>query len=111
MTKSQILRLWMKRYGDLSAGSRDRFLRRGEVARLARYPNDVVRRAIAWSNMLGDALAFAASAYQGEPSELPAEPKMADTAQPPAPPPRLSRDVNAELRRRLGPTQHYDDDF
>jgi hypothetical protein len=112
MTKRQILALWMKRYGDLSAASRDRFLKRTEVGRLARYPDDVVRQAIAFSNMLGDALAFAHSAYEGEPRELPPEPGRSDASTPPAPPPRpLRSDVNAALRRQLGPTQHYDDGF
>jgi hypothetical protein len=111
MTKRQVLAVWMKRYGDLSAGSRDRFLRRREVARLTRYPDDVVKRAIAFSNLLADALAFAHSAYEGEPRELPAEPKRSDTVQAVAAPRPLSEDVNAELRRRLGPTQRYDGDF
>jgi hypothetical protein len=100
----------MKRYGDLSVASRDRFLRRGEVARLGRYPDEVVRRAIAFSNLLGEALAFAHSAYEGEPRELPPEPKLSDASPPPAARP-LRSDVNAELRHRLGPTQHYDDHF
>ena len=110
MTKRQILAVWMKRYGDLSAASRDRFLRRREVARLGRYPDEVVREAIAFSNMLGDALAFAHSAYEGEPRELPPEPGLSDASPPQAPRP-LRSDVNAALRRQLGPTQHYDDGF
>ena len=111
MTKRQILARWMQRHGELSAASRDRFLKRKEVARLARYPDDVVRQAIGFSNLLGDALAFAHSAYEGEPGELPAEPKVSDGGQASAPPRPLSHEVTAELRRRLGATQHYDDDF
>ena len=100
--------MWVKRYGELSPASRDRFLKRREVARLARYPDDVVRRAIAFSNLLADALAFAHSAYEGEPRELPAEPILSGSSPVPAPRP-LPADVNADLRRRLGPTQRYDD--
>jgi hypothetical protein len=111
MTKRKVLALWMKRYGDLSAASRDRFLKRTEVGRLARYPDEVVRRAIGFSNLLGDALAFASSAYEGEARELPPpEPHLSDASPPQAPRP-LRSDVNATLRRRLGPTQRYDVDF
>ena len=108
MTRRQILAYWMQRHGDLSPASRDRFLKRSEVARLTRYPDDVIRRAIGFSNLLGDALAFAHSAYEGEPRELPAEPSRSDSAPPVATRP-LPRELSAELRRRLGPTQRYDD--
>jgi hypothetical protein len=50
MRKSQILECWMSRYGQLSDASRERFLRRREVARLTRYPDAVVRAAIGWSS-------------------------------------------------------------
>jgi hypothetical protein len=90
--KWQILRYWMRRYGELSPASRDRFLKRRELTRLARYPDEIVKQALRFSNMLDDALSFAHSAYEGSPRPLP-------------------QDVTAALRRRIGATQHYDDDF
>ncbi|MEX1009212.1 MAG: hypothetical protein WD271_15420 [Acidimicrobiia bacterium] len=80
------------------------------MARLARYPDEVVKQAIGFSNMLDDALSFAHSAYEGSPRPLPPEPDLSGTSPAPAPRP-LPRDVNADLRRRFGPTQRYDDDF
>ena len=41
----------MSRYGPLSPASQKRFLQRQETGRLARYPDDVVRKAINWSNL------------------------------------------------------------
>ena len=55
MRKSQILDYWISQYGPLSAASRLRFLRRQEVRRLTRYPDDLVKRAIRYSNLLADA--------------------------------------------------------
>jgi hypothetical protein len=110
VTKQQVLRYWMSRHGKLSASSRDRFLKRREVARLTRYPDEIVRQAIGFSNLLADALSFAYAAYEGETPPLPAEPKPSGSVAAPAPRP-LPRAVNAELRRRLGPTQRYGDEF
>ena len=110
MTKRQILRYWMRRYGDLSPASRDRFLKRRELTRLARYPDEIVKQALGFSNMLDDALSFAHSAYEGSPRPLPPEPDLSGSGA--VPPPRpLPQEVTAELRRRLGATQHYHDDF
>jgi hypothetical protein len=105
----------MQRYGTLSPAAQERFLRRQETARLARYPDDVVRKAISWSSLLADALSFAHSAYEGEPSSLPPEPHT------PARPGRTSRvaearrERNRDLDRRLaetiGPVQNYEDSF
>ena len=110
MTKSQILRYWVSRYGELSPASRDRFLKRKEVARLTRYPDAIVKRAIGFSSLLSDALSFAHAAYEGEARPLPAEPARSDSVALPAPRP-LPRDVNADFRRRLGRTQHYGDEY
>ena len=52
MRRSEILRYWMSQYGPLSKPSRERFLRRSEVARLTRYPDDLVKRAIRYSNLM-----------------------------------------------------------
>jgi len=105
----------MRRYGMLSSASQERFLRRQETARLARYPDDVVRKAIGWSRLLADALNFAHSAYEGEPSRMPPEPHV------PSRPGRTTRvaearrERNADLHRRLaetiGPVQSYEDTF
>jgi hypothetical protein len=119
--KADILGYWMSRYGELSAASRERFLRRQEVARLTRYPDAVVRAAINWSNLLADALSFAHSAYEGEPRPLPPDPAE------PSPPasrkpsraerPRRERGaatrrpVDADLAKRIGPVQSYEDTF
>jgi hypothetical protein len=123
MRKSQILEYWMSRYGELSDASRERFLRRQEVARLARYPDTVVRAAIGWSNLLADALSFAHSAFEGEPRPLPPEPSEpsppAKRDRPPsaARPRQAERDagarqpVDTELAKKVGPVQRYDDDF
>jgi hypothetical protein len=123
MRKANILEYWMSRYGDLSALSRERFLRRQEVGRLARYPDPVVRAAINWSNLLADALSFAHSAYEGEPRPLPPEP--ADPSRLPVEKQpttigrtrRARRDggkrrrVDADLAKKIGPVQSYEDTF
>jgi hypothetical protein len=121
MRKAQILQYWMSRYGNLSDMARERFVRRQEVARLTRYPDDVVHAAIRWSNLLADALSFANSAYEGEPRPLPPEPGE------PSPPvtARPSRahsrrvehgaakryPVDANLAKKIGPIQSYEDTF
>jgi hypothetical protein len=105
--KAQILDYWISLYGPLSPPSRERFLRRQEVRRLTRYPDDLVKRAIRYSNLLADALNFAAI-LNNPLAELPAEPRSTDA---PAPVlhhrPRDDRD----LHKTIGPTQNYDDDF
>jgi hypothetical protein len=115
MRRRQLLHYWMRRYGPLSPASQARFLQRQETARLARYPDNVVRRAINWSNLLADALSFAHSAYEGEARPLPPEPQS------PSRPGRTERAAEApragdpELDRRLagtiGPVQNYEDSF
>ncbi len=104
----------MSRYGPLSASSQERFLQRHETRRLTRYPDDIVRKAINWSNLLADALSFAHSAYEGEAPALPPEPHA------PSQPGRTQRVAEAsrrrpELDRRLaqtiGPVQNYEDTF
>jgi hypothetical protein len=121
--KAEILGYWISRYGDLSPASRERFLRRQEVARLTRYPDAVVRTAINWSNLLADALRFAHSAYEGETRPLPPEPSEHS---PPTTEPRSSpvdrprraergattrRPVDADLAKKIGPVQSYEDGF
>jgi hypothetical protein len=115
MRTRQILQYWMERYGPLSLASQERFLRRQETERLTRYPDEIVRKAIGWSNLLNDALSFAHSAYEGEAQSLPPEPqtpsrpshtrKVAEAPQRPDP----------ELQRRMasaiGPVQNYEDSF
>jgi len=68
-----------------------------------------VKRAIGFSNLLADALSFAHAAYEGEAQPVPAEPARSGSVAAPAATPL--RDVNDDLRRRLGPTQHYGDEF
>ena len=77
---------------------------------MARYPDEIVKQALGFSNMLDDVLSFAHSAYEGAPRPLPPEPDLSGSGAV-APPRPLPHDVTAELRRRLGATQHYDDDF
>jgi hypothetical protein len=103
----EILDYWTRIYGPLSSGSRERFLRRQEVRRLTRYPGDLVKRAIRYSNLLSDAVNFAAI-FNNPLGELPPEPRATD-APPPAPQHR-PRDDRA-LHSRIGPTQNYEDDF
>jgi hypothetical protein len=105
----------MARYGRLSPASRERFLRRQEAARLARYPDDIIRKAISWSNLLPDALSFAHSAFEGEAQPWPPEPQAPSR---PVRTPRVSgapRKRDAEVDRRLaakiGPVQSYEDVF
>jgi hypothetical protein len=104
----------MSRYGPLSSASQQRFLRRQETGRLARYPDDVVRKAISWSSLLADALSFAHSAYEGDAKSLPPDPW--------APSGRGSGERIAEARGRdpdrdrrlagmIGPVQNYEDIF
>jgi hypothetical protein len=100
----------MRRYGTLSPASQERFLQRQETARLARYPDDVVRKAISWSSRLVDALSFAHSAYEGEQSAMPPEPQT------PSRPGRTSRvaearrernpDLDRSLAETIGPVQN-----
>jgi len=123
MRKSQILEYWMSRYGQLSGASRERFLRRQEVARLTRYPDAVVRAAIGWSNLLADALSFAHSAYEGDPKPLPPEPSVPSARHeekrrsPTSRPWQAEREagarrpVDTDLARKIGPVQRYEDDF
>jgi hypothetical protein len=105
----------MRRYGPLSPASQERFLQRQETARLARYPDEVIRKAIGWSNLLADALSFAHSAYEGEPSSLPPEPHTPTPAGRTRPVAEARRARNPDLDRRLaeviGPVQNYEDSF
>jgi hypothetical protein len=105
--KAQILAYWISVHGQLSRPSRERFLRRQEVQRLTRYPNDLVRRAIRYSNLLADAVNFAAI-LNNPLGELPPEPRSTD-----APPPAARRLPNDDrgLHKKIGATQNYDDDF
>jgi hypothetical protein len=115
MRRRQILQYWMSKYGPLSAPSQERFLRRQATARLARYPDDIIRKAIGWSNLLDDALSFAHRAYEGEGQPLPAEPNT------PSRPGRTQHVAQAARRRDLdrerrlahaiGPVQNYEDEF
>jgi hypothetical protein len=115
MRRRQLLQYWMSRYGPLSPASQTRFLQRQETVRLARYPDDVVRKAINWSNLLADALRFAHSAYEGEARPLPPEPHS------PSRPGRTQRvaeaprardpDRDRRLAGTIGPVQNYEDSF
>jgi hypothetical protein len=115
MQRRQVLQYWMNRYGSLSAASRQRFLQRQETIRLARYPDDIIRRSIHWSSLLADALSFAHSAYEGVAQPLPPEPHV------PTRPGRTNRVAEAPRRRdaqgerriasTIGPVQNYDDSF
>lgn len=107
MRKREILRCWEERYGRLSAPSRDRFLKRSELSRLIRYPDDTVRRSIAFSSLLSDALSFAASELHGEGAELPPEPRPESNSAPPPAAPRVVDD--RALRQQIGAVQNYDD--
>jgi hypothetical protein len=115
MQQRQILQYWMRRYGPLSPASQARFLQRQEAARLARYPDDVIRKAISWSNLLADALNFAHSAYEGEAPSLPPEPhtpsrtgrtnRVAEARR------RRNPDLDRRLAETIGPVQDYEDSF
>jgi hypothetical protein len=105
--KAQILDYWVSVYGPLSAASRDRFLRRQEVRRLTRYPDDVVERAIRYSNLLADALNFA-NILTNPLGVLPPEPRTTDS---PAPALRHRRHDDRQLHQKIGPTQNYGADF
>ena len=105
----------MSRYGLLSPASQKRFLDRQETRRLARYPDDVVRTAIHWSNLLADALIFAHSAYEGEAKPLPPEPSSPTrpgSGERIAEAPR-GRDPDRDRRfaGMIGPVQNYEDTF
>jgi hypothetical protein len=115
MRREQILQYWMRRYGPLSRASQQRFLQRQETARLSRYPDDVIRKAIGWSNLLADALRFAHSAYGGEASSVPAEPhtpsRPGRTSRVAEAPRSRNRDVERRLAEAIGPVQNYEDSF
>jgi hypothetical protein len=115
MRKRQILQYWMERYGPLSLASQERFLRRQETARLTRYPDDIVRQAIAWSNLLNDALSFAHSAYEGEAQSLPPDPQTRMRPSHTRKVAEAPRRPDPELHRRLagviGPVQNYEHSF
>ena len=105
----------MSKYGRLSAPSQERFLRRQATARLARYPDNIIRRAINWSNLLDDALSFAHSAYEGEGQALPPEPhtpsRPGGTRRLAEARPRRDLERERRLARAIGPVQKYEDDF
>jgi hypothetical protein len=115
MRRRQILQYWMERYGPLSLASQERFLRRQETARLSRYSDEIVRKAVGWSNLLADALGFAHSAYEGEAQSLPPEPqapsqpghtrRLAEAPRKPDP------EVHRRWARPIGPVQNYEDSF
>jgi hypothetical protein len=115
MRKRQILQYWMERYGPLSLVSQERFLRRQETARLTRYPDDIVRKAIGWSNLLDDALSFAHSAYEGEARSLPPEPhtpsRQSHTRKVAEAPRRPDPELHRRLADAIGPVENYEDSF
>ena len=115
MRPRQLLDYWMGRYGRLSPASQKRFLQRHEVHRLSRYPDDIVRKSINWSNLLADALSFAHSAYEGEPKDLPPEPgspsKPGRTRRTAEAAPARDPDLERRLAGRIGPIQNYEDTF
>lgn len=115
MRKRQILQYWMERYGPLSLASQQHFLRRRETARLTHYPDEIVRTAIGWSNLLNDAVSFANSAYEGEAQSLPPEPQTPSRPSHPRTVVEAPRRPDRELHRRLagaiGPVQNYEDSF
>ena len=106
MRKSQILDYWISQYGPLSAASRQRFLRRQEVRRLTRYPDDLVKSAIRYSNMLADARY--AAVLNNPLGQLPPEPRSTDA---PAPALERTRRDDRALHHKIGPIQNYEDDF
>ena len=105
--KSQILDYWISQYGPLSPISRERFLRRQEVKRLIRYPDDLVKRAIRYSSLLADALNFAA-VLNNPLGELPPEPRQTDA---PAPAAHHRHRDDRAMHQKIGPIQNYEDDF
>jgi hypothetical protein len=115
MRRREILQDWMRRYGRLSPASQGRFLRRQETIRLTRYRDDIVGRAISWSNLLSDAVRFAHSAYEGEAKPIPPEPQS--PSQPPSArrvaeaQPRRNLDLERRLKSTIGPVQNYEDSF
>lgn len=105
----------MSRYGSLSPASQQRFLQRQDTIRLARYPDQIIRRSINWSSLLADALSFAHRAYEGDPQALPPEPH---TPSPPVrtrraavAPPRGDLELDRRLAAEIGPLQNYEDTF
>jgi len=115
MRRRQVLAYWMGRYGPLSSASQQRFLDRQETGRLARYPDDVVRKAISWSNLLPDALSFAHSVYEGDAKSFPPEPRApsgrgSDERVAEAPR-RRDPDRDRRLAGMIGPVQNYEDTF
>jgi hypothetical protein len=105
----------MARYGRLSPASQERFLGRQETARLARYPDEIIRKAIHWSNLLADALSFAHSAYEGEPQPLPPEPQAPSrpvrTRRVREAPRKRDTELDRRLAGKIGPVQNYGDTF
>jgi hypothetical protein len=105
----------MSRYGRLSRASQQRFLRRQETGRLARYPDDIVRKAISWSNLLADVLSFAHSAYEGDAKPLLPEPRApsdrSSRKRIAAAPRRRDPDRERRLAGMIGPVQNYEDTF
>jgi hypothetical protein len=115
MRRRQILQYWMSKYGRLSKASQQRFLRRQATARLAVYPDDLIRKAISWSNLLDDALSFAHSAFEGEQKPLPPEPRAPSrsgrTRRVAERGPSRDLDQERRLARAIGPVQNYEDEF
>lgn len=105
----------MRRDGPLSPASQDRFLARQETGRLARYPDDIIRKALNWSNLLADALSFAHSAYEGEAQPMPPEPRSPSQPGPAErvaeAQPRRNPELERRLTRTIGPVQNYEDSF
>jgi hypothetical protein len=115
MRRRAILQYWMQRYGPLSPAARQRFLQRQETVRLARYPDDIIRKAINWSNLLADALSFAHSAYEGEAKPMPPEPQAPSqpghAGRAAEPRPKRDPDLDRRIARTIGPVQNYEDSF
>jgi hypothetical protein len=115
MQRRQILQYWMERYGPLSRAPQERFLRRQETARLTRYPDEIVRKAIGWSNLLADVLSFAHSAFEGEAQSRPPEPQTPSRPGHSRTAAEAPRRPDPEFDRRLagaiGPVQNYEDTF
>jgi hypothetical protein len=105
----------MSRYGPLPPSSQKRFLQRQETRRLTRYPDDIVRKAINWSNLLTDALSFAHSALDGEAAALPPEPHAPSqpgrTQRVAEAPRRRSPELDRRVAQTIGPVQNYEDTF
>jgi hypothetical protein len=115
MQRRELLRYWMEQYGRLSPASRQRFLRRQDAGRLARYPDDIIRKAINWSSLLADALSFAHSLYEGDQRPLPPEPRapsrQARSHRVAKTQPKPDLELDRRLAAEVGPVQNYDDSF